>query len=88
PVFHDDQHGTSIIVGAAVLNAVHIVGKQLKDVRVAASGAGAAGIACLDMLVSLGVRPEHILVSDKDGVLYQGRPGLDPQGARYARPTD
>ncbi|MHB1589568.1 MAG: NADP-dependent malic enzyme, partial [Metallibacterium scheffleri] len=88
PVFHDDQHGTSIIVGAAVLNAVHIVGKRLEDVRVAASGAGAAGIACLDMLVSLGVRPEHILVSDKDGVLYQGRPGLDPQGARYARPTD
>ena len=88
PVFHDDQHGTSIIVGAAVLNALQVVGKDIASVRVAASGAGAAGIACLDMLVSLGVRPEHILVADKDGVLYRGRAGLDPDGARYARATD
>ncbi len=88
PVFHDDQHGTSIIVGAAVLNALQVVGKDIGSVRVAASGAGAAGIACLDMLVSLGVRPEHILVADKDGVLYRDRPGLDPDGARYARDTD
>ncbi len=88
PVFHDDQHGTSIIVGAAVLNALQVVGKDIGSVRVAASGAGAAGIACLDMLVSLGVRPEHIRVADKDGVLYRGRPGLDPDGARYARDTD
>ncbi|MDE1897544.1 MAG: NADP-dependent malic enzyme [Xanthomonadaceae bacterium] len=87
PVFHDDQHGTSIIVGAAVLNALQIVGKDIASVRVAASGAGAAGIACLDMLVRLGVRPEHIRVADKDGVLYRGRPGLDPDGARYARDT-
>ena len=88
PVFHDDQHGTSIIVGAAVLNALQVVGKDIASVRVAASGAGAAGIACLDMLVSLGVRPEHILVADKDGVLYRGRLGLDPNGQRYARETD
>ncbi len=87
PVFHDDQHGTSIIVGAAVLNALHIVGKRIEEARVAASGAGAAGVACLDMLVQLGVRPENILVADRDGVLYAGRPGLDPQGARYARAT-
>ena len=87
PVFHDDQHGTSIIVGAAVLNALLVVGKDIASVRVAASGAGAAGIACLDMLVNLGVNPEHILVSDKNGVLYRGRPDLDPQGARYARDT-
>ncbi|GAP65266.1 nadp-dependent malic enzyme protein [Mizugakiibacter sediminis] len=88
PVFHDDQHGTAIIVGAAVLNALAITGRDIAEVKVAASGAGAAGIACLDMLVSLGVRPENILVSDKDGVLYQGRPGLDPNGQRYARATD
>ncbi len=88
PVFHDDQHGTSIIVGAAVLNALQIVGKDIASVRVAASGAGAAGIACLDMLVQLGVRPDHILVADKDGVLHRGRPGIDPDGARYARDTD
>ena len=88
PVFHDDQHGTSIIVGAAVLNALAVIGKRIEEVRVAASGAGAAGIACLDMLVQLGVRPEHIQVADRDGVLYSGRPGLDPQGARYARATE
>ncbi|HEX7111949.1 MAG TPA: NADP-dependent malic enzyme, partial [Mizugakiibacter sp.] len=88
PVFHDDQHGTAIIVGAAMLNALKVTGRDIATVKVAASGAGAAGIACLDMLVSLGVRPEHILVSDKDGVLYQGRPGLDPNGQRYARATD
>ncbi len=88
PVFHDDQHGTSIIVGAAVLNALKVVGKRIEDVRVAASGAGAAGIACLDMLVRLGVRPGHILVADKGGVLYRGRAGLDPDGERYARETD
>src|SRR5690348_8172743 len=68
PVFHDDQHGTAIIVGAAVLNAIEIVGKKIEDVKVAASGAGAAGIACLDMLVALGVRPENILAFDREGV--------------------
>lgn len=87
PVFHDDQHGTAIIVGAAVINALIVAGKKIGEVRVAASGAGAAGIACLDMLVSLGVNPENIQVSDKDGVLYAGRRGLDPDGARYARET-
>ncbi|MGH8152975.1 MAG: NADP-dependent malic enzyme [Rhodanobacteraceae bacterium] len=87
PVFHDDQHGTAIIVGAALTNALIVVGKKIADVKVAASGAGAAGIACLDMLVQLGVKPANILVSDKDGVLYQGRPGLDPSLERYVRKT-
>ncbi len=87
PVFHDDQHGTAIIVGVAVINALHIVGKQIGDVKLAASGAGAAGIACLDMLVRLGVKPENIMVNDKDGVLYQGRPGLCGELERYARDT-
>ena len=87
PVFHDDQHGTAIIVGVAVINALHIVGKQIGEVKLAASGAGAAGIACMDMLVRLGVKPENILVNDKDGVLYQGRPGLCGELERYARDT-
>ena len=87
PVFHDDQHGTAIIVGSAVINALTVVGKDIGKVKVAASGAGAAGIACLDMLVQLGVKPENIVVSNHGGVLYKGRPGLDPQGLRYARDT-
>ncbi|HEU0277707.1 MAG TPA: NADP-dependent malic enzyme [Rhodanobacteraceae bacterium] len=87
PVFHDDQHGTAIVVGAALLNALIVVGKKIGDVKVAASGAGAAGIACLDMMVRLGVKPEHIMVSDIEGVLYQGRPHLDASLTRYARKT-
>src|SRR5690348_17832179 len=88
PVFHDDQHGTAIIVGAAVLNALEVVGKDIGDIRLATTGAGAAGIACLDMLVALGVRPENILAFDREGVIHTGRPGLDPDKARYARDTD
>src|SRR5690606_14194584 len=88
PVFHDDQHGTAIIVGAAVINALEVVGKQIGDVVLATAGAGAAGIACLDMLVALGLKPENILAVDRDGVIYSGRPGLDPDKARYARDTD
>ena len=88
PVFHDDQHGTAIIVGAAVLNALEVAGKKIEEVRLATSGAGAAGIACLDMLVALGMKPEHILAVDRDGVLYTGREHLDPDKQRYARDTD
>ena len=87
PVFHDDQHGTAIIVGAAIYNALEVVGKKIEDVKLATSGAGAAGIACLDMLVALGMKPEHILAVDRDGVLYTGREHLDPDKARYARDT-
>lgn len=88
PVFHDDQHGTAIIVGSAVLNALEIVGKKIEDVKLATSGAGAAGIACLDMLVALGMKPENILAVDRDGVLYTGRGKMDPDKERYARDTD
>jgi len=88
PVFHDDQHGTAIIVGAAVVNALEVIGKKIGDVKLATSGAGAAGIACLDMLVALGLKPENILAFDRDGVIYTGRPNLDPDKARYARDTD
>ncbi len=87
PVFHDDQHGTAIIVGAAVLNALEVVGKKFDEVKVATTGAGAAGIACLDMLVALGVKPENILAFDRDGVIHTGRAHLDPAKARYARDT-
>ena len=88
PVFHDDQHGTAIIVGAAIVNALHVLGKDIGQVKLATSGAGAAGIACLDMLVSLGMDCENIMVADKDGVLYKGRPALDPAICRYARDTE
>jgi malate dehydrogenase (oxaloacetate-decarboxylating)(NADP+) len=88
PVFHDDQHGTAIIVGAAIVNALEVVGKKIENVKLATSGAGAAGIACLDMLVALGLKPDNILAVDRDGVLYSGRAHLDPDKARYARDTD
>ena len=87
PVFHDDQHGTAIIVGAAIVNALQVVGKKIQDVKLATAGAGAAGIACLDMLVALGLKPEHILAYDREGVLYTGRDHLDPDKQRYARDT-
>ncbi len=88
PVFHDDQHGTAIIVGAAVLNALAITGKKIEDVRLATTGMGAAGISCVNMLVALGLRPEHILAFDRDGVLHTGRTDLDPDKRRYARDTE
>ncbi|MBM7128506.1 NADP-dependent malic enzyme [Dyella mobilis] len=88
PVFHDDQHGTAIIVGAAVVNALQVVGKKIEDVKLATAGAGAAGIACLDMLVALGLKPEHILAFDREGVLYTGRDHMDPDKQRYARDTN
>jgi len=87
PVFHDDQHGTAIIVGAAVLNALEVAGKDIGQVKLATTGAGAAGIACLDMLVALGVKPENILAFDREGVIHTGREHLDPDKARYARDT-
>ncbi len=89
PVFHDDQHGTAIVVGAAVLNGLHAQDKILKDVKVVTSGAGAAALACLDLLVMLGVPVENIWVSDIEGVVYEGRTVLmDPIKARYAKKTD
>src|SRR3989441_8495571 len=89
PVFHDDQHGTAIIVGAAVLNGLRVVGKDIAKVKLAVSGAGAAALACLDMLVALGMRMEYIWVTDIAGVVYQGRQEeMDDDKARYARKTD
>src|SRR6266536_2672536 len=73
PVFHDDQHGTAIIVSAAVLNGMKVVGKSLQDVKLVCSGAGAAALACLDLLVSLGIAQRNIWVADIAGVVYEGR---------------
>jgi len=88
PVFHDDQHGTAIIVGAALLNGLKVVGKQIGEVKLVVSGAGAAALACLDMLVSLGVRMQNIVVTDIKGVVYQGRSEeMDDNKARYAVAT-
>ena len=88
PVFHDDQHGTAIIVGAAVLNGLRVVGKEFSKVKLVCSGAGAAALACLDLLVELGIRRENIYVSDIKGVVYHGRTEeMDDNKARYAQPT-
>ncbi|WP_305883671.1 NADP-dependent malic enzyme [Alsobacter ponti] len=89
PVFHDDQHGTAIIVGAAVTNALNLAGKSISEVKIVASGAGAAALACLNMLVSLGARRENIWISDIEGVVYQGRTALmDRWKAVFAQDTD
>jgi len=88
PVFHDDQHGTAIIVGAAVTNGLRVVGKGIDAVKLVVSGAGAAALACLDLLVGLGVKAENVWVSDIAGVVYEGRKEeMDPNKARYARKT-
>jgi malate dehydrogenase (oxaloacetate-decarboxylating)(NADP+) len=88
PVFHDDQHGTAIIVAAAILNALRVVGKKMDAIKLVVSGAGAAALACLDLLVDLGVRVDHIWVTDIAGVVYKGRKAeMDPRKERYARDT-
>ena len=87
PVFHDDQHGTAIIAGAAFLNALDVVGKDIGDVRVVFAGAGAAGIATARFLVGLGLRPDRLLMVDSRGVLHAGRADLGGAKAEIARPT-
>ncbi|GAB7526149.1 NADP-dependent malic enzyme [Paraburkholderia sp. 2C] len=88
PVFHDDQHGTAIVVAAAILNGLKVVGKNIREVTLVASGAGAAALACLDLLVDLGLQLENITVTDLAGVVYKGRAELmDPDKERFARET-
>ena len=88
PVFHDDQHGTAIVVGAALLNALKIIGKPIGEVKLVTSGAGAAALACLNLLLQLGVRREHVWVTDLAGVVWQGRTELmDEDKARFAQAT-
>ncbi|MFY2802028.1 malic enzyme-like NAD(P)-binding protein, partial [Achromobacter dolens] len=89
PVFHDDQHGTAICVSAAFINGLKVVGKQIDKVKVVTSGAGAAALACLDLMVDLGLPLENIWVTDIEGVVYEGRTTLmDPDKARFAQKTD
>ncbi|NDY82642.1 NADP-dependent malic enzyme [Orrella sp. NBD-18] len=88
PVFHDDQHGTAIISSAAILNGLKVVGKQMDQVKLVVSGAGAAAIACLDLLVHLGIAKENIFVCDSKGVIYEDRePNMEPNKLRYAQKT-
>jgi malate dehydrogenase (oxaloacetate-decarboxylating)(NADP+) len=89
PVFHDDQHGTAIVVAAAITNGLKVVGKDIAKVRLVSSGAGAAALACLDLLVDIGLPLENIIVTDLAGVVYKGRTELmDPDKERFARETD
>jgi malate dehydrogenase (oxaloacetate-decarboxylating)(NADP+) len=89
PVFHDDQHGTAIIVAAAILNGLDLAGKKISDVKIVASGAGAAALACLNLLVELGAKRENIWVHDLEGLVYKGRPVLmDPWKDVYAQDSD
>src|SRR5271156_5734754 len=88
PVFHDDQHGTAIIVGAACLNGLQVVGKDIGRVKMVVSGAGAAALACVDLLLDLGLARENVWLTDLAGVVYEGRQELmDPEKARFAQPT-
>ncbi|GAB4549857.1 MAG: NADP-dependent malic enzyme [Ruegeria sp.] len=89
PVFHDDQHGTAIVVGAAARNALHVAGKRFEDIKVVSTGGGAAGIACLNMLVKLGVKRENIWLCDIHGLVYEGRDeDMNPHKDQFAQKTD
>ncbi len=85
PVFHDDQHGTSIIVGSALLNALQLVNKKIEEIKIVASGAGAAALSCLDLLCALGAKKENIIVADSRGLLTTSREGLDESKKRYVQ---
>jgi len=88
PVFHDDQHGTAIVVGAAAVNALHLTGRKFEEIKVVSTGGGAAGIACLNMLMKLGVRRENIWLCDIHGLVYEGRAeDMNPEKAAFAQPT-
>ena len=89
PVFHDDQHGTAVICAAGLINALHLSGKKIEDVRIVLNGAGAAGIACIELLKSMGARPQNCIVCDTKGVLYQGRTeGMNQWKSAHAVKTD
>ncbi|MEX5577650.1 NADP-dependent malic enzyme [Pseudophaeobacter sp. A-200-2] len=89
PVFHDDQHGTAIVVGAAARNALHVAKKSFEDIKVVSTGGGAAGIACLNMLIKLGVKRENIWLCDLHGLVYEGRTeDMNPMKAAFAQKTD
>ena len=89
PVFHDDQHGTAIIAAAGMLNGLEVVGKRLKEAKIVVNGAGAAGIACANLVIRLGVKKENLILCDSRGVVFEGRTeGMNPYKARLANPTE
>jgi malate dehydrogenase (oxaloacetate-decarboxylating)(NADP+) len=89
PVFHDDQHGTAITAAAAIYNGLRLVGKRFEDIKLVTSGAGASAVACLDLLVSMGLNPANVIATDREGVIYQGRTEyMDPRKGVYASDTD
>ena len=89
PVFHDDQHGTAIVVGAAATNALHVAGKKFEDIKIVSTGGGAAGIACLNLLLKLGVKRENVWLCDIHGLVYEGRTeDMNPHKAAFAQQTD
>jgi malate dehydrogenase (oxaloacetate-decarboxylating)(NADP+) len=88
PVFHDDQHGTAIITAAGLINACYLTRRELKDIRVVVNGAGAAAIACTELIKAMGVRQDHVIMCDRKGVIWQGREGLDQWKSAHAAVTD
>jgi len=88
PVMHDDQHGTAIISAAGLINACHLTGRKLKDIRLVVNGAGAAAIACTELIKAMGVPHDHVIMCDRKGVIYQGREGLDQWKSAHAVKTD
>ena len=89
PVFHDDQHGTAIVVGAAVKNALYVANKRFEDIKIVSTGGGAAGIACLNMLVKMGVKRENIWLCDIHGLVYEGREvDMNPAKSTFAQASD
>ena len=88
PVFHDDQHGTAIVAAAGLINACHLTGRELRDTKLVVNGAGAAAIACVELLKAMGMRPEHVILCDTKGVVYQGRTeGMNQWKSAHAAPT-
>lgn len=88
PIFHDDQHGTAVVTLAAMLNALKLVGKDIHDIRVVTSGAGAAGLAIIRLLIAMGLDPHHVILCDRHGVIYEGRDDLNPQKEEMAKITN
>ena len=89
PIFHDDQHGTAIIAGAGLMNALEINGKNIADIQVVFNGAGAAGISCARLFVEMGVSKHNLILCDSKGVIYRGRPGnLNPEKMEFVADTD
>ena len=88
PVFHDDQHGTAIVAAAGLINACHLTGRELRDTKLVVNGAGAAAIACVELLKAMGMRPEHVMLCDTKGVVYQGRTeGMNQWKSAHAAAT-